>query len=289
MVVPVIPVVPVVPMVPIPQSLGLLVDLDADRSAVIEAILKGREDVQTNLIELSRFWKVRIWFKAPIKIQTVQRKHKVALSASEVASGYTGAWQHLSSNEGVVHVFSGFFLHGSTLCYTIKRGGRRGYPFPVALIDRYEPVIDGLVDKTKAFATFEQFSKKFDPLFITATEIQRLWNGTSSQHGGKYIPADFHKMGPVGRKVMVEFLRQFNGVTNTDTASYRESVGQDGKPSTYYLSAEHQSYRHPGRDIRISHRMGLGYVHYSSEYAGCGNGRYGLVASRSEFLWLEDD
>jgi hypothetical protein len=282
-------------MIPIPKSLGLLVGLDERRSAVVEAILKGRDDVQTNLVELSRFWKVRVWFKAPIKIQTVRRKHRLALSASDTASGYTGAWQYVNSNEGNVHVFSGFFLHGGSLCYKVKAGGRRGYHFPALdLVERYEPVVDGLVDKTQAFATYEQFRKKFDLLFISDAEILRLWNGTSSQTGNKYTPADFHKIGPVGRKVLEDFMRRFNGVNNTDTASYREVVTPDhtGKqpPTTmYYLSAGHESYRHSGRDIQISHRLGLGYVHYSSEYAGCGNGRYGLVANRSEFLWLEDD
>ena len=282
-------------MIPIPKSLGLLVGLDAGRSAVVEAILKGRDDVQTNLVELSKFWKVRVWFKAPVTIRTITRRRKVALSASDIASGYTGAKQCVNSNEGDVHVFSGFFLHGSTLCYKVKTGGRRGYHFPsLDLVSSYEPVIDGLVDKTQAFATLEQFTKKFDPLFISDAEILRLWNGTSSQHGGKYVPADFHKIGPVGRKVLEDFMRRFNGVANTDHASYRESVSHDhtGKQpptSTYYLEAEHQSYRSPGRDIRISHRLGLGYVHYSSEFSGCGNGRYGLVANRSEFLWLEDD
>lgn len=31
------------------------------------------------------------------------------------------------------------------------------------------------------------------------------------------------------------------------------------------------------------------YVYYSSEHMGCLNGRYGLIANRNEYLWLEDD
>jgi hypothetical protein len=81
---------------------------------------------------------------------------------------------------------------------------------------------------------------------------------------------------------MEGFLRLFVDV-NTEGKCYFD------RSERKILTQDYQTHHHTGRDIEISHTLGHQYVYYASEFQGCGNGRYGLVANKNEFLHLEDD
>lgn len=266
-------------MIPIPDNMPLLLGAckGSEETEVVERILKGQEDPRQNLLDLGKFWKVRIWFKEPIEIQ-IKRVTKV----TNLSEGCR-QWTHRNSKTTNDHVFPRITT-GSTsgeLIYATSRAARTGYFFPsLDLITRYEPVIPS--QTRDEFKSLEQFAAKFDPYFITQSEISRLWNGKSSQHGGQYKPSDFHRIGPQGLKVLERFLTRFKGINNPDRSQYHESSG-------LRLSERYDSYHHFGRDICIEHAAANEYVFYTSEFHDCGNGRYGLLANKKEFLWIEDD
>jgi hypothetical protein len=172
------------------------------------------------------------------------------------------------------YTFSKFFNNNGQcgICYVPTRSGRHGYYFPLSKVVRYEPLINSF--KEDRFSTYEDFKKKFDRFFITEDEIQKLWNQKSCQHGKQYCPSDFHRLGPRGREVLVRFMRRFKGIEADINSEIYET---------------YTTLHHFGRDVKISHGTNLPYVYYSSEFQGCGNGRYGLLANKNEFLWLEDD
>jgi len=276
--------------VPTPKNLLELVGLKMSEAQtnIVENILKGQTgtsqtDLRTNLVNLSRYWKVRVWFANPVQIRTGRRY------------GQTKYKQE--------HVFSRFFLSNpypeqltndhAQLCYALSRGHKSGYHFgdQINLIVKYEPVLD-IGDggaESDHFTSYEQFKKKFDLFFITEAEVKKLWDGTSGQHGGKYLKSDFRRLGRQGKWVMKQFLRFFKGISNGgNIPGYRlETDGQYFITRADYTSmSNRQSF---GRDIHMTHQTNLGWVYYASEFVGCGNGRYGLIANKHEFLWLEDD
>ena len=261
-------------MVPTPDNLPLLVGhVEGQRASIVEAILKGRTDLKTNLLELSKYWDVKIWFSVPTSKHGPKRTIK-----RKMENGYE-QWTSIRSTEpATCHVFRDFFLSGETLCYRIKKGGRTGYPLSLDLVTRYEPILE-----TNEWTSFEQFKAKFDPYFIDEAMITSLWNEKSGQTGERYKPSDFRTIGKVGRERVERFLGTFKGVTSTDTEGYQKN--DDGR---WNFSVHHYS-RGNGRDITISHTLDLPRVFYSSEYPGCGNGRYGLLVNKNEYLWLEDD
>lgn len=241
------------------QNLPLLIGENDARNAVIEKLMREEVDTATALAELGRFWKIKIHFSRPVQIISRGRYKKTS-----------------------EHTFTGFFKsRNGVLCY--NKGPRRGYPFSyINEIVSIEPLPDR---KKKEFSGLEDFKKRFDTFFISEKEIEGLWNQKSSQHGGKYLPSDFHRIGPAGRRVLDRFLINFKGIGNDPGPGYHKS------PHGEYLvySEEYHSYHRLGRDIKISHQTNVDFVFYSSEYHGMLNGRYGLVANRKEFLWLEDD
>jgi len=79
------------------------------------------------------------------------------------------------------------------------------------------------------------------------------------------------------------FLKLFVDLNTEGKCYFEQSSGRKT------LTQCHQTNHRLGRDITIEHTLGQGKVYYSSEYQGCGNGRYGLLANKNEFLWLEDD
>jgi len=240
-----------------PKTLPLLLGLADYSDKIIADILSGNLDTAHTLDKLGSICKVKVKFKQAVDLWVKKRKRS-----------YTE------------HVFSDFFIHNDTLCYKFKKGGRRGCLMPsLDLIESYEPVIESL-DK---FKSYEDFKSRFDTLFITEAEIKRLWEGTSAQHGNKYIPSDFRALGKQGRALMRQFLNCFKGITSDSIECYHtNSYGTS-------LNVHYNTRAKPGRDLEISHKKGLEFVHYSSEYAGCSNGSYGLIANRYTYLHLEDD
>jgi len=263
----------------IAKKLPIALDLSEEGNKVISKIMKGDISPRRQLIELSRIFKVRVKFNKPVKIKQIPRKEKID----------ENSWRYIYYKITDNHVFSGeFFPKYGNIYYTLKRNGRRGYPCDwIDQIKSFEPVIKS--PKNKDFSSFEQFKKKFDPLFTSDDQVWRLWNSKSAQHGGRYRPSDFHKLGKRGKEVLTRFMKTFKGVPGTpDTPCYQEMKGL-GDRTIHYLSERYYSYHHSGRDITISHTLGHEVVTYSSEFHNCGNGRYGLIVNKNEFLWMEDD
>lgn len=260
----------------LPENIALFVREEEPKAEVIEELLKTQPDLKTCLARLGKVYKLKVWFKEPVRIQVPKRWVQTAENTRMYKTAHTAD----------CHVFNYICRDRSesSLLYAPARGARTGYFFPnLNLVTKYEIVDKGI--KKENFDSYEEFKKKFDPFFITEDQIKSLWNSKSAQHGGKYCPADFHKIGKRGREVLKRFLTNFKGIDNGGGEGYSKSPHGDYT----VLSQRYYSYHHTGRDISISHQTNIGIVHYSSEYHGCGNGRYGIVANRSEFLWLEDD
>jgi hypothetical protein len=258
----------------LPDNIALLVgQAEGSKEEAIKRVLSKPGTLKENLLTLGKLFKLKVWFKEPVRVRTVRRKVKLSDTS----------WQYKYLRVSDVHVFSRLFLWGPELCYTLKKDGRNGYPFPnLDFVIKYEIVNDERKDE---FESFDEFWRRFDPQFITEAKAKSLWNSMSAQHGGRYRPSDFHKIGPVGKKVLEQFMHHFKGVESGGGEGYRKS------PYGEYTvhDARHYAFHSSGRDISISHQTNLAMVHYSSEYAGCGNGRYGILANKSTFLWLEDD
>jgi hypothetical protein len=247
----------------LPKLLPTLLNQGNDE--IVKFMLSNPDDHLKNIVRLSKICRVKLTFNQPTDIVVNRRK---------ILRGITE------------HTFPGFFRKGDTLYYYMKRNGRSGYMLPLSQIKSYEP-IGSTID---AFNRYEEFKKKFDLYFITEDRIKNLWENSSAQHGGKYLPSDFRPISKSGKEALRLFLNKFKGINNTDTSTYSERKNFNGN-GTYYVceGTYHGRGGSNSRDIRIGHQMGCNGVYYSSEYHGCGNGRYGILATRSTYLWMEDD
>ncbi len=269
-------------MVPLPPNLPLLVGLGGNKAAAVERVLKGCP-LPVALAALGRHWKVKVWFNQVHDFQILRR-----VVTSKVGDATTKSWKSWERSD--VHVFNCICLHngGSVLLYKTTRNARTGYYFPsLDSVVRYEPVIEP--EKKDEFSSLAEFASRFDRRFITESEIQKLWAGHSAQHGGKYKPSDFRRIGPEGKKVLNSFLLLFADVDTEGKCYLVRHLAVGDKPQRKSLDSCHLSHHRLGRDIRISHTLGVGYVGYSSEFHGCANGSYGLLANKNEFLHLEND
>jgi len=174
--------------------------------------------------------------------------------------------------------FRSFWYERGTIWIKNRRRGRYGYPFPsIPLVEKIMPLSD-----TDRFDTYEAFARRFDPAFNDETFIRSLWDGGSSQHGGPFRPSDFKTIGKAGKRLLSRFLRCYE---------------QDGKlvvtggPGAW-LSMEHSAESAAGRDIKIEHHPGTTgprRTFWTSEFAGCANGQYYVLANRHRILHLEND
>lgn len=249
--------------------------MTGNQAEAVEKVLKGCSVVE-GLTYLGRFWKVKVWFNQEVEIRTITRIIK------EKQSDGTTIRIRTNYNKSNVHVFNAIrFRPDGSVLYCLTRNSRRGFYFPrLDTVVKYEPVIEN--PEVDEFRDYEHFAGRFDRRFITESEIQKLWAGTSAQHGGKYKPSDFRRLGPQGKQVMRQFLGLFVNV-NTEGKCYFERSGHKT------LEEYHNTSHRIGRDIRITHTLGRGSIYYASEFKGCGNGSYGLIANQNEFLHLEDD
>ena len=246
----------------LPNNIPLLLGMGYDDT--VKLILSEPDDHMKNIVRLSTICRIKITFHCSQSFYVTRRKRV---------------------NNVISHVFPQFFSIDGKLFYMFKRGGRSGYQISMDNIRSYEPVIS----TAKKFETFEDFKKQFDLYFITEDYIRTLWEGTSPQHGGKYQPSDFKPISRSGKEALSLFLGRFKGLNNTNTESYthRTFDGNEYWTATgYYYGSGGSS---TSRDISVSHRMGSPVVHYASEYHGTGNGTYGILVSRSKYLWIEND
>jgi hypothetical protein len=259
----------------IPKNLPLLVGLvSGDKAAAVEKVLKGCP-LQEALAALGKFWKIKVWFNQEVEIKTIN--HVVSKEVKEGSTYRT--WK--SYNKSNVQVFNSIVFYRGQLLYCTTRKSHTGYSFPsLDSVIKYEPVIE--TSGAEEFSSLAEFASRFDRRFINESEIQSLWNSKSAQHGGRYKPSDFRRFGHRGKQVMERFLQLFVDV-NTEGKCYSDRSGH--KCLEQYYATNY----HSGRDIRITHTLGLGRVGYASEFMKCGNGSYGLVANKNEFIHLEDD
>ena len=239
-------------------------DPESHKSRTVQKVMKGFLHLETILKELSYYWKIRIWFKQPVSI-VVGRRYVVTNC----------------------HVFSRFCdgLHGGLLYE--KRRARYGQPFGhlLQLVDRYELVIPH-----PRKMTLELFKSKFDPRFITEKKIEELYGQKSGQTGKPYAMTDFRRISRIGRRAVERFLQNFHGIGSQDKTGYIQSGKSND--TRWDLSGCHYSCSrnmHFGRNIKVEHMLGNEFVWYSSEFPGCGNGSYGMLATEKTWLHLEDD
>lgn len=252
---------------PAPKKLPLLIGMGEEAERAAKKIMEGCSLLEA-LKALACAGKVEITFKRPVSLY---RSRKISSL----------------SDPKKKHIFSGFGSNNGNILYLFRKNGRGGYYLPVEQIERYEPVLNS----GKEFKDFESFRKKFDTRFISETLIKNLWEGRSAQHGERYNRKDFKRLGPQAKRILPGFLRLFKGIDDTVGEGYTDRPATDYYKAYKILSVRHHTYGNgnSGRDITISHQLGLDRVFYSSEYPGCANGDYGLLVSEKEWLYLERD
>ena len=243
-----------------PKTLPLL--LNDPRPAAVAAvaeILRSEDlDPVDVMIRLVKFWKIKIFFSEPVRLAIV--RHWV--------DNGDGSKSYHTSKTTQVHIIPRIFKNAAGIVgYGTNSRANKGYELEVSKIVSFEPVAS--IKRNDHFASYEEFKARFDLQFISEAKIQDLWAKPSAQTGEQYTRADFRPLSPTGRQALEYFLRGFKGL--------------DG-PS--YSTGRHKSKK---RDITISFDEGRELVHYSSEYPGCGNGSYGILANKSCWLHLEDD
>lgn len=259
----------------LPDNISLAIGLNAGREAVEQVLRGDSSGLAENLGILGSYFRIKIWFTEPVEL-------RVNYYISERYEEAGRHWKTKKCYKTVTeHVFNKLFYNGG-LYYGLKTNTRWGYPAQfLDKIAKWEIILDG--NNSVTFPDYEAFKKKFDQHFITEDKIKELWNSKSGQHGHQYRRDDFRQIGKRGRQVMKDFLRFFKGVNDGGGDGYHKNE------FGIYLTKYYHAWHHAGRDISISHLKGNDLVWYSSEYQGCGNGRYGLVATKSTYLWLEDD
>ena len=261
----------------LPTNIAAIVPVcDSDnQKTLVEKALKGAfsDSLEEALVKFSLFGPLKVTFSEPVDVHRMGRGHIRLFSSWEKTN--TPTFARLFNNDGKC-----------PLCYLRSRRHRKGYSFPASLtkVVAYEVVLKNRKDE---FKSFEQFKAKFDPKFILDDLVKDLWNSKSGQHGGKYRPSDFRRLGPVGRDLVRQLYA--NGFTDIRNVTYEDGKVRNSSNGAR-LYVRHYSYGGKGnfgRDITIEAMAGR--IGYSSEYPGCGNGRYGLLVTERTFLWLEDD
>jgi len=246
----------------------IVVNKRPDMNAALKEAYANPDDLPGNLVRLGRWWRIDVTFDRPVEIRVSSRKVKRVSR----------------------HTFAGFFDSASAgLCYAIRRPLSTGYHFGfVPMVVSYRLVDASTVGgREDRFKDFEAFARRFDRRFITDSYIRKLWDTGSPQHGGQYTPSDFHAIGPKGRRVVGSFLKRFAGLNTPEPGNTWYSPGFEGKG--YVLYVEEPADGRMGRDIHVEHKIGVPCIPYASEEPGCGNGRYGVLATEKTFLWVEDD
>lgn len=174
--------------------------------------------------------------------------------------------------------FHDFRVMEGDLYVTLASNARTGYCLPTYQIVRVLPAKPST--REDRFASFEEFARRFDKRFIADTVLRDLWNSKHSQHGQKFRPSDFKPIGKKGRRVVDQFLNHF---TSLDQAT--PGYNADG----ILTIKNYSQHERIGRDISLTHSVGLGRITYSSEYPGCGNGSYYFLATEKTILHIEDD
>ena len=183
----------------------------------------------------------------------------------------------------------GLFQKGAFTYYIPTTHRNSGYCISPDAIESIEVL--QTKEKDKNFNSFEDFKSEFDTKYISESLIKELWDGHSSQHGGKYNRNDFRYLSGKGKRVAERFSNTFTGIGGEPTPAYHDGNsflyhGQEYKVLRVSESADGKQ----GRDISISYQTNIpDRVFYSSEFPGCGNGQYFFLIGRHKVLHIEND
>lgn len=277
-------------VIPIPMNLPLLLnDTRPGTGAAIAQVMSGNLDLLHQLDVLNKFWRIKVWFAKDVFLKVP--RHWVV----NKVEGNVTTKSYITSKTTSYHVFNkkSILYYNDILLYVLRVNARQGYHFPTGYVIKYEPVPEADHGKKDyEFSTYEQFKAKFDPAYITEDEMIKLWNEKSPQTCNRYNKKDFRKISPRGKIAVDRFLLSFRGVTNADPITYKQTSDFFKKEEKYHLLKVYEhatSVVRTARDVTVSHRLGNPYIHYASEYAGTGNGSYGILANKNEYLHTEDD
>ena len=185
-----------------------------------------------------------------------------------------------------VHVVGKIFKSADYYCYAPNSNSRRGWEIETDTLVS----ITVIPRKADVFNSLEEFAKRFDKRFITDEGIKSLWESKSGQHGGQYRPSDFRQVSKVMKNKVKNFveivkdIRALKDATNPPPKFVKNEYSKKFSYDEYYYSNHHA-----GRDITIYYTLGSKYISYSSEFHRCGNGSYGILATKNTWLHLEDD
>ena len=230
-----------------------------------------REETKQYLLQLSQMKphssKINVLFSKPVQIQLSNKKLKLT--------------DH--------YAFSSFFIASmNRFAYTNRLIANTGVLVTSEILDNLTYAT--IETKNREFIDFAEFSKKFDRRFISDFEVKKLWETNSCQTGKRYSKLDFKKTGIVMRNCIQSFLLQFKNI-HEPTNFYRKSQFDKTtlKQTLCLYSYRTNGSGVAGRDITIEHHIERDYVMVSSEFPGCGNGSYYLLANEKELLHLEND
>jgi len=241
-----------------PDNIPLLMGKGHDN--IVRDVLANPEQPVMNIYRLSQAFHIKVIFKEPITLQLNRRKVKQNVK------------EHIFKNP--------FFIRHQYVWYPYKKNGNNGEILPVSKIESYEPIPNSI----DQFDCYEQFRDMFDPFFIEEDLIRSLWDSNSAQHGERYKPSDFKSLSSNARSALRMFLINFKGINKTDKDIFTKRV--IGGKDYYTLSG---SYYGLNKDIRISHQFGTSCVGYKSEVSGGGSNTNGIIATKSKYLWTEND
>lgn len=178
-----------------------------------------------------------------------------------------------------------FISDGERLCYAYRKNARWGYAIYEILKNA---VAVSVIKDSKLtdgeFSSFQEFRDMFDPRFISEEEVRRLYEKGSTAYNRPWRRSDFRKISGTAAQVMKRFLEKFVDIY-TKTEHYKvDKYSPQGRLDEY-----HKTWHHAGRDITVSHDFGKKWVSWSSEFQGCGNGDYYLVADKNTVLFIESD
>ena len=128
-----------------PDNLPLVVPINDAQAAIIERIYKGQE-LPLNLIQITQWWYVRVWFNQEYMFKT-RLRHTIEPLPSNDPRGFTKRIVRTDSERSDNHVFHKVFKSwAGNLCYSVTWGYHtrlKRYLFPnLDTITKYEFVLN---------------------------------------------------------------------------------------------------------------------------------------------------
>lgn len=184
----------------------------------------------------------------------------------------------------VDHFFVNRLDDDAPMVYVTNRSNARyGRRFTSNYIEKLQ-CIEVMPRLNQVITTYEKFLKHFDIKYIAEAKVKSLWEDRGTRVWRK---KDFKSMGSTAKRTFREFDERFKGIT--DIASELSGAYSSNGYGNKELRRHHSGYGNRSRDITVSHQQGTGYIYYASEFRGCGNGSYGVVARKNIWLHIEDD